>query len=470
LDALCVSPILFGAWKLFLTKSLWKHWLISASLLHRVIFNNGQSFMSILVIQLPKRARSSTRGGEAPAHDVAGAEYQYATTPDGMVVQTQGLSAAAMLPKAVTVVAVLHDDDVSWHRITLPKANAARMPAALTGVLEEALLGESGEMHLALSPRAVGGESAWVAAADKAWLQAQLAALEKIQVFVDRVVPMSWPDDPPTAHFAEMHEDDPSRGVALHWSHPDGVVTLRLQGGLARALLPNPTTQVMRWSTSPGAAGAAEQWLGAPVSVMPVGERLLQASRSLWDLRQFDLARRTRGARAVRDSIRQFMSPRWRPMRWGLIGFLGLNIAALNVSAWQQREVIKSKKAAVLSVARAAFPQVNAIDLERDPAAVVAREAQALRASAGKPGDQDLETLLQAAAAAWPQGQSPMNDLKFESGRLSLVAPSWNNGPAGQQFRDVLRPAGLQVQTNGARLTVSRVNSPASPSAGTSPP
>jgi general secretion pathway protein L len=418
-------------------------------------------YMSILVIQLPKRPRSNARGDEAVSHHVAGAEYQYATTPDGMVVQTQGLSAAAMLPKAVTVVAVLHDDDVSWHRITLPKANAARMPLALTGVLEEALLGEPGEMHLALSPRAVGGEAAWVAAADKAWLQAQLAALEKAQVFVDRVVPMSWPDDPPTAHFAEAYEEDTSRGVVLHWSHPDGVVTLRLQGSLARALLSSPTTQVMRWSTSPGAAGAAEQWLGAPVSVMPVGERLLQASRSLWDLRQFDLARRTRGARAVRDSVRQFMSPRWRPMRWGLMGLIGLNIVALNVSAWQQRQAILSKKAAVLSVARAAFPQVNAVDLERDPAAVVQREAQVLRASAGKPGDQDLETALQAVAAGWPQGQSPTNDFKYESGRLSLSIPGWNNNQVAQ-FREVLRTAGWELEASGGRVTLSRPNSSAS--------
>ncbi len=412
--------------------------------------------MSILVLQLPKRPRSSTAGGAGDAASrVLGAEYQYATTPDGMVVQTQGSSAAAMLPRVVTVVAVLHDDDVSWHRITLPKAQAARMPAALAGVLEESLLGESADVHLALSPRAVGGETAWVAAVDKAWLQAELAVLEKTQVFVDRVVPMSWPDDPPTAHFAETHDEDPSRGVALHWSHPDGVVTLRLQGGLARALLPQPTTQVMRWSATPGAAGAAEQWLGAPVSVMPVGERLLQASRSLWDLRQFDLARRTRGARALRDSIRQFMSPRWRPMRWGLIGLLVLNVLALNVTAWQQRQALSAKRLAVLNVARSAFPQVNAVDLARDPAAVVQREAQALRASAGKPGDQDLETLLQAASSAWPAGQSPVNDLKFESGRLSLAATGWNEAQVSQ-FRDVLRPAGWQLQVGEGRLTLSR--------------
>jgi general secretion pathway protein L len=416
--------------------------------------------MSILVVQLPKRQRSSAQRrstAEATAHRVAGGEYQYATTPDSMVVQTQGLSAAAMLPRgAVTVVAVLHDDDVSWHRITLPKANLARMPAALAGVLEESLLGESAEdMHLALSPRAVGGETAWVAAADKAWLQAELDALERAQVFVDRVVPMSWPDDPPTAHFAEAHDEDPSGGVALHWSHPDGVLTLRLQGSLARALLPHPTTQVMRWSASPGAAAAAEQWLGAPVSVMPVGERLLQASRSLWDLRQFELARRTRGARALRDSVRQFMSPRWRPMRWGLVGLVALNIAALNLSAWQQRKAVVAKREAVLSVARSAFPQVNPVDLERDPGAVVQREAQALRASAGKPGDQDLETVLQAAASAWPQGQSPVNDLKFESGRLSLAANAWNDSQVAQ-FRDVLRPAGWQLQVSQGRLTLSR--------------
>ena len=72
---------------------------------------------------------------------------------------------------------------------------------ALTGVLEEALLDDAETVHLAVAPLAAAGQPTWVAAIDKAWLQDELAALQKSGVFVDRVVPMAWPDDPPSGHF-----------------------------------------------------------------------------------------------------------------------------------------------------------------------------------------------------------------------------------------------------------------------------
>ena len=61
-------------------------------------------------------------------------------------------------------------------------------------------------------------------------------------MFIDRVVPMAWPDDPPIGHFAETPADPngPAQTIALHWAHANGVVSLRLQGGLARAVVPAP--------------------------------------------------------------------------------------------------------------------------------------------------------------------------------------------------------------------------------------
>jgi general secretion pathway protein L len=57
-------------------------------------------------------------------------------------------------------------------------------------------------------------------------------------------------------------------------------------------------------------AAAAEQWLGTSVNVMPPAQRLLQAARTLWNLRQFELARRNRGLRALRDTEPQAAAPR----------------------------------------------------------------------------------------------------------------------------------------------------------------
>ncbi|HKX41268.1 MAG TPA: type II secretion system protein GspL, partial [Burkholderiaceae bacterium] len=353
--------------------------------------------MSTLVIQLPPRRRLSSRSPDAAENGGGGSdlatEYDFVTTPDGLLLQLQGHCAASLLPKANTVIAVVGDADVSWHRITLPKAPAARLRAALVGVLEDGLLDDADTIHLAVAPQASAGQPTWIAAIDRRWLRNELAVLEKADVFVDRVVPMAWPDDPPIGHFAEIESGadvHSPHGIALNWAHADGVASIRLHGGLARALIPNPPPVGTRWSASPGAASAAEQWLGSPVPVMPPGERLLQAARSLWNLRQFDLTQRTRGARALRDSMRKFFSPEWRPVRVGLVTLALAHIVGLNLWAWHQRGAIETKRVELRSVAKQAFPRVSDMDIQRDPVAVVLRETQTLRTQAGKPGDNDL--------------------------------------------------------------------------------
>ncbi len=419
--------------------------------------------MSTLVVQIPQRQRlhaSGSLGTPAEASGL-GTEYQHVTSPDGLALEAQGRCAASLLPKATTVVAVLADTDVSWHRITLPKAPRARLRAALGGLLEEALLEDTDDVHLALAPAAAAGQPTWVAAVSRRWLRAELAALEKAEVFVDRVVPMSWPDDPPIGHFAETRVDPGgpaqgiAHGIALNWAHPDGVASVRLQGGLARALVPSPAPAETRWSATPGAAAAAEQWLGAPVRVMAPGQRLLQSARSLWNLRQFDLARRTRGGRALRDSARKLFSPEWRAVRYGVVALAVAHIVGLNLWAWHQRDAIAMKQAAMQSLVKATYPNASPLDIQRDAEAVLQREAQALRTLAGKPGDTDLEPMLQAAASAWPADRPAVDSLRFEPGRLTLSATGWST-PQIDQFRSVLRPAGWQVEASEGRLVLSR--------------
>ena len=415
--------------------------------------------MSTLVILIPERARLRARGpaDSGAAGSGLGTEYAYVTSPDGLQLDAQGEAAAALLPKAATVVATIADADVSWHRITLPKAPPARLRAALVGVLEDALLEEPEGIHLAVAPGATAGQPTWVAAVDRRWLRNELAVLEKADVFVDRVVPSSWPDDPPSGHFAETGADalGSAEGVVLHWAHADGVAGLRLQGGLARSLIPKPAPHGTRWSATPGAAAAAEQWLGTPVNVMSRAERALQAARSLWNLRQFELAQRTRGARALRDGLRRLASPQWRPARFGLAALVVAQVIGLNLWAWHQRGQVEARRQSLQTVVKAAFPKVSEIDIQRDAAAVMQREVTALRAVAGRAGDADLEPLLLAAASAWPADRPPADSLRFESGRLSIPATGWSEQQIGQ-FKSQLQPAGWQVDSSGGQLTLSR--------------
>jgi len=83
------------------------------------------------------------------------------------------------------------------------------------------------------------------------------------------------------------------------------------------------------------------------------------------------------------------------------------------------------------------------------------RETQALRTIAGKPGDSDLETMLQAAASAWPAERPPVDTLRFEPGRLTLSAAGWTDAQVAQ-FRSLLSPGGWAVEASEGRLTLSR--------------
>lgn len=410
--------------------------------------------MSLLVIQIPPKPRLQSRdqrgaGGRVDA--APSGEFGYVWSPDGRQVGRHGRGAPATLPKADQVVAVVADADLSWHRITVPKAPPARLRAALAGVLEEALLDDGDATHLALAPQAKPGETGWIAATQRAWLVAELAALEQAQVFVDRVVPGCWPGEPARAHFflADAADD---QALAMSWSHADGVVSLGLGGGLARALLPSALPADLLCSATPPAAGAAEAWLGAPVSLLTEGERLLQAATSPWDLRQFELVRRHRGTRALRDAWREVLGPAWRPVRLGLAALVVVQLVGLNLWAWQLRSQLSDKRAEMVSVLQTSFPQVRAV---LDAPLQMQREVQLLRGQAGKPGEADLEPLLLAAAAAWPAGRPPVDNLRFEPGQLSLAATGWGAEEV-ERFRSQLRAAGLVVEQAEGRLTIRR--------------
>ncbi len=410
--------------------------------------------MSTLVIQLPARTRLQSGAESLPASAPgrSTAELAYVLTPDGLALTKHGRAAASLLPKADTVVMVLADTDVSWHRIKVPKAPAVRQRAAIAGVLEEQLLDEPGAVHLALAPGAAGGETAWIAAVDKAWFTAELAALEKAGLQVERVVPVSWPEDTPQGHFSAAFGADAGAPMQLTWSDAKGVAAISVQGALARQMLPAWIEQPARWSAHPAVAAPAERWLGRGVLVLSDEQRMLQAMRSLWNLRQFDLAPRHRGTLALRDAWRRWRSVAWRPVRYGVVALVALHVLGLNLWAWDQQRQIQTKREAMTQLLRTTHPQVRAV---LDAPVQMQRETDSLRAAAGKVGDSDLETVLGVAAAAWPEAQSPLATLRFDNGRLSFSASGWAEAQLAQ-FRAQLTSGGWDLASTNGVLTISR--------------
>jgi general secretion pathway protein L len=256
----------------------------------------------------------------------------------------------------------------------------------------------------------------------------------------------------PLGHFSAPSGDDASAPMQLTWSDAKGVVCMSVSGALAKQMLPQWTAQPARWTAHPAVAAPAERWLGGTVTVLSDEQRLLRAMRSLWNLLQFDIAPRHRGTVALRDALRRFRSAGWRPVRWGLAALVALQVVGLNLWAWHQERLITAKRAAMVSLLRDAHPQVRAV---LDAPAQMQRETDLLRAAAGKPGEGDLESLLGAAASAWPAGQAPLQTLKFDNGRLMFAAVGWSDSQIAE-FRGQLGAGGWTVAQEGSALTISR--------------
>ena len=143
-----------------------------------------------------------------------------------------------------------------------------------------------------------------------------------------------------------------------------------------------------------------------------------------------------------------------------MAGLVGVQLLGLNLHAWQQSQQLKERREAINTTLSSTYPQVRAI---LDAPVQMRRETELLRANAGRAGDQDLETLLAAAATAWPAERGPVDALSFENGRLLLSANGWSEAQI-QQFRSQLRSEGWQLDSSEGRMTLSRATR--SPEAG----
>jgi hypothetical protein len=96
--------------------------------------------------------------------------------------------------------------------------------------------------------------SGWVAVTDGSRLAAALQALENAGLGVERVVSAAQPSLASRGHFHVGGGLDTASvtGQEQAWltlSRSDGVVHLRLDGGLARARMPNDTSASVRYDT-----------------------------------------------------------------------------------------------------------------------------------------------------------------------------------------------------------------------------
>jgi general secretion pathway protein L len=361
--------------------------------------------MSSLIVSLPLEPATTAT------------EWAYALTPDGRTLGDHGKTAAALLPlprgAGAEIVALVPVQALAWHRIDLPKGIAIgtpRLRAALEGVLEEELLDETDAVHMAVQPGARGGDRAWVATCDRAWLRQAVQVLEAAGRTVTRIVPEFAPE----GALSLVVTGDAEQPVVVA-SSEDGVLALPLTSA-ALSLLPPLPDDAPRLA-EPAVAAVGEQVLQHQLTLQQAPQRWMQSARTSWDLAQFDFASSTQ-ARAFKKIATGWgevlTSASWRPARWAAVLLLGVNLIGLNAWAWKERASLDDKREAVQRTLRETFPHVRVIV---DAPVQMEREVAVLRQQTGVASARDLDALLAALAVAVPANRTP-SALEYGGGEL----------------------------------------------------
>lgn len=357
------------------------------------------------------------------------------------------LSLLPVIDRRTPVVAIVPAAALSWQRITLPPGlgrHSARLQTALQGLLEERLLQDPAQLHMALAPGWKAGEPVWVAVCDKAWLLQHLQALEAARVPVQRLVPEFSPPLEGAIWHAAGNEDS---GWLWCCSAEQGVNGWPVA---AAQHLPSAWTEGARILAEPGLARWAEQRQPAQVQLVQTASHWPNAVDTGWELAQFELATRLRQRHWVRwrqQLTRLWRQPEWRPARWGLLALLLVQLGGLNAWAWMTRQQWQAQQTQWTRLLQETFPQVTVV---LDAPLQMAREVERLRQGSGQRTPADLESQLQALGQALPAGVSSPDRLVYQNAALQWPALKLSASQSSA-FEQALQQQGYALQTQAGQ-------------------
>lgn len=354
---------------------------------------------------------------------------------------------------------------LSWHQVSLPpgllgRNGQARQPAklraVLEGLLEDQLLDEPAQLHLALQAGTseTGAEtgSLWVVACQRAWLQNTLDALTRAGHTVRRIVPEWAPTSSPVESPASLWLTGEADAAELVWTDSTGVHRRPVVGGNSDACSVGGgwPADVPVWA-EPTCAALAEQLLQREASVQHRAQRLLNSMESQWDLAQGEFASRNALMRRVGDAaLTLWQAPAWRPARWALLLLGVVQVVGLNAQAWQARQALKHQSAAIQSVLVSTFPNTTVVV---DAPVQMQRAVDALGQSSGLAQPRDLERMLEAFGTLAQENSAP-SAIDFVAGELRLSATT-TDPAATQRVRDGLQSRGYRTRLDGNTLVIS---------------
>ena len=377
-------------------------------------------------------------------------------------------------PVGDATVLVVPGAALSWHRVSLPPGllgrsgqprNPAKLRAVLEGLLEDQLLDEPAQLHLALQARSDAAGPHWVAVCQRSWLRGVLDTLARAGHSVQRIVP-EWAPSVSENNGPELNAGDAVNAprpiwitgdedtAELVWTDTEGVhrrslvgVTHSASGIPTALLLPAGWAEAGPLVAEPACAALAERLLGREVSVQPRAQRLQACALADWDLASDEFAgRNARLRRVTAAALSLWQSPAWRPARWALGALCLVQVAGLNAQAWQAREALAARRSAVEAVLLDTFPDTPVVV---DARLQMQRAVDTLGPGSGQAQSRDLERILEALGAVLPADNAPIA-MDFVAGELR-ISPSGANPPPGEG----LQARGYRLRQDGPRWVVS---------------
>jgi general secretion pathway protein L len=385
----------------------------------------------MLIIALPHSAHANT--GYAHVHS------------DGHSVLRSATGAAATLSAhAGEVVAVIPHSRLSWLRVQLPPAShGPRLQAVLHGLLEDRLLDDPQQLHIVPAPDAdtvarTGGDTL-VAVCDKQWLRDALAPLQATGLTVQRIVPELSPSD--QAVLQVMGEPDHSQSVLCH-AHG---VTLLPPNTAQWHTLTELSPDDLQIQAEPAMVSRVQSTLQRQPMLQSAAQRWVKSSQSNWDLAQGEWAQGPlqRLQRQVLSAWQTALhAPAWKPVRWGVVALIALQVLGLNALAWRERSALNAQQASLQTILQTTFPSVT---LVIDAPLQMQREVDALQQKSGTASSTDFEPLLAALAGVLPAGQTPQQ-IHFANHALRVQGVTLDSHSAGIAR---LKAQGLSLRQDG---------------------
>ena len=364
---------------------------------------------------------------------------------DGHAVLRSAMGAAATLSThSGEVVAVVPHSRMAWLRVQLPPAShGTRLQNVLQGLLEDRLLDDPQQLHIVLAPDAdttarTGGETL-VAVCDKQWLRDVLSPLQAAGLTVQRIVPELSPSDRPVLQV--MGEPEHSQSLLCH-AHGVALLPPNTAQWRAFAELSQDDLQIQ---AEPAMVARVQSTLQRQPMMQSAAQRWVKSSQSAWDLAQGEWAQ-GRVQRAQRQVLTAWQTllhaPAWKPVRWGMVALVALQVLGLNALAWRERRALNAQQASLQNILKTTFPSVN---LVIDAPLQMQREVDALKQKSGTASSTDLEPLLAALAVVLPTGQTP-TQIHYANQALRVQGVSLDSNAAGLAR---LKAQGLSLRQDG---------------------